>query len=203
MVLGRIAALGLALMLPMACVPVGEAEVASRAESLPAMRWDHLPQAERWTGAVMQALATDGEALAETVPADIGNFCPGYETAEMGDRRAFWAGLLSALAEHESTWNPKAKGGGGRWIGLMQIAPGTAEAYGCQAPDAKGLSDGAANLACAVRIAARQVARDGAIVSDGESAGWRGVARDWAPMRKPAMRSEMAAWTRQQSYCTL
>ncbi|MCB2129696.1 MAG: transglycosylase SLT domain-containing protein [Rhodobacteraceae bacterium] len=201
--IGRIAAIGLALMVPVACVPTGDAPDATRAETLPAMRWDHLPQAERWTGAVMQALATDGEGLAETVPADIGSFCPGYETASMDDRRAFWAGLLSALAEHESTWNPKAKGGGGRWIGLLQIAPGTAKTYGCDLSGTGGLTNGAANLACAVRIATHQVTRDGAIVSDGADSGWRGVARDWAPMRKAAMRSDMAAWTRQQSYCTL
>ena len=116
------------------------------------------------------------------------------------ERRAFWAGLFSALAKHESTWNPEAKGGGGRWIGLMQIAPDTARAYDCDLPEGAGLTDGEANLACAVKIAAAQVGRDGAIVSDG-SGDWRGIARDWAPMRVEAKREDVADWTSAQDYC--
>ena len=42
--------------------------------------------------------------------------------------------------------------------------------------------------------------RDGAIVSDG-SGGWRGIARDWAPMRSQKKRSDIADWTRAQDYC--
>ncbi len=176
-----------------------EAEVTSAA-LLPTMRWDHRPEAGRWTAATLAALRTEGVVLETTVPADIKAFCPAYASAPAADRRAFWAGFLSALAKHESTWNPKAKGGGGKWIGLMQIAPQTARANGCDLPADTGLTDGAANLACAVRIAARQVGRDGAIVSDG-SGDWRGAARDWAPLRSSQKRADVADWTRKQSYC--
>jgi hypothetical protein len=51
-----------------------------------------------------------------------------------------------------------------------------------------------------VRIAAKQVRRDGAIVSDG-SGGWRGAARDWAPLRSAEKRADVADWTSRQSYC--
>lgn len=170
------------------------------ANQLPPMRWDHRPEAREWTLTTLAALKDDGAALAETVPADIDAFCPGYKAADAAERRAFWAGLFSAIAKYESTWNPAARGGGGRWIGLMQISPRTADHYDCDATSREALVDGGANLACAVRIAAHQVARDGAIVSDG-GGGWQGVARDWAPMRASAKRNEMAAWTRQQSYC--
>lgn len=175
-------------------------EVTRADRVLPAMRWDHRPEAADWTAATLAALRAEGAVLAATVPADVAVFCPGYAAADAADRRAFWAGLFSALAKHESTWNPRAKGGGGRWIGLMQIAPATARANGCDLPKGAGLTDGGANLACAVRIAAAQVGRDGAIVSD-DSGGWRGVARDWAPLRTPAKRAEMADWTRAQAYC--
>jgi hypothetical protein len=167
---------------------------------LPAMRWDHRPEADDWTRATLQALEDDGAVLANLTPADIEVFCPDYADATPDERRAFWAGLLSALAKHESTWNPKAAGGGGKWLGLMQIAPGTARAYDCDLPSGKGLYDGSANLTCAVRIAAKQVARDGAIVADG-SGDWAGLARDWAPMRVASKRADMAAWTRAQGYC--
>ncbi|PQV57553.1 transglycosylase-like protein with SLT domain [Defluviimonas denitrificans] len=190
----------LLLCLPAACVQAtGEAEV-TQMSLLPVMRWDHRPEAERWTQATLAALRSEGAVLETTVPADIDAFCPGYEEAAPKDRRAFWAGFLSALAKHESTWNPKARGGGGKWIGLMQIAPQTARANDCAIPEGKGLTDGAANLACAVRIAAKQVRRDGAIVSDG-SGGWRGAARDWAPLRSAEKRADVAGWTSRQSYC--
>ena len=166
------------------------------ASALPVMRWDHHPEAEDWTRATLGALATDGRALRDLVPADIATWCPGYETATPRERDAFWAGLLSALAKHESTWNPEARGGGGRWLGLMQIAPSTARGYGCDLPEA-GLFDGEANLACAVRIASVQVARDGMVAGDGR----QGVGRDWAPMRSSQKRADMAAWTRAQPYC--
>lgn len=187
------------LLLPAACMESSQAEVG-RAAFLPVMRWDHRPEADQWTAATLAALRTEGAALASTVPADVEQFCPKYEEASMPERRAFWAGLLSALAKHESTWNPKAKGGGGQWIGLMQIAPGTARTYGCDLPKGAGLTDGSANLACAVRIAAVQVSRDGAIASD-SGGGWRGIARDWAPMRVGAKRADIAGWTRGQDYC--
>ncbi len=187
------------LLLPSACVEATQPE-ADQAAFLPAMRWDHRPEADQWTAATLAALRTEGAVLASTVPADVDEFCPEYDEATAPERRAFWAGLLSALAKHESTWNPQARGGGGQWIGLMQIAPGTARSYGCDLPGGTGLTDGSANLACAVKIAAVQVGRDGAIVSDG-SGGWRGIARDWAPMRAAAKRADIAQWTRGQAYC--
>ena len=186
------------LLLPSACVEATQPEVG-QAAFLPVMRWDHRPEAEEWTAATLKALTAEVAVLASTVPADVDQFCPKYEEASMPERRAFWAGLFSALAKHESTWNPQARGGGGQWIGLMQIAPGTARNYGCAVPDGKGLTDGSANLACAVKIAAAQVGRDGAIVSDGD--GWRGIARDWAPMRVGSKRADIAAWTSGQPYC--
>lgn len=188
------------LCMPAACMQTADAPETSSASLLPVMRWDHRPEADNWTAATLAALRSEGAVLESTVPADIASFCPAYAEAPATDRRAFWAGLLSALAKHESTWNPQARGGGGKWIGLMQIAPQTAANYGCDAASANGLTDGAANLQCAVRIAAKQVGRDGAIVSDA-SGGWRGVARDWAPMRSAEKRADVASWTRAQSYC--
>lgn len=183
-----------------ACVQTTDQPETASASFLPAMRWDHRPEADQWTAATLAALRREGAVLETTVPSDIAAFCPAYASAPPADRRAFWAGFLSALAKHESTWNPQARGGGGRWIGLMQIAPQTAKANGCEASSGKGLTDGSANLACAVKIAAKQVGRDGAIVSD-SSGSWRGAARDWAPLRSAEKRADVAGWTRAQSYC--
>ncbi|PZQ96886.1 MAG: lytic transglycosylase [Cereibacter sphaeroides] len=187
----RAAFIGLFLALPMGC-----AEMNAKNDALPPMRWDHRPEASLWTTKALAAI-DNSDSLPSVIPADIGTWCPGYADAKETDREAFWAGLMSALAKHESTWNPRASGGGGAWIGLLQISPATARQYGCEATTSAALKDGAANLSCAVKIASVQVQRDGMVAGGGA----RGMGRDWAPFRNSSKRAEMAAWTRAQSYC--
>ncbi|MCG6903437.1 MAG: transglycosylase SLT domain-containing protein [Rhodobacter sp.] len=170
----------------------GSARTAQPDGTLPAMRWDHRPESKIWTANTMAALNGHGAILSELEPSDIDEWCPGYRDAGPLQRKAFWAGLLSALAKHESTWNPKAVGGGGLWVGLVQIDPRTARGYGCAAQSSAALKDGSANLSCAVRIAARQVPKRGTI---------SGGMRDWGPFHHRDKRAEMSAWTRSQAYC--
>jgi hypothetical protein len=163
----------------------------------PPMQWDHRPEGAKWTESALVALSTKDPILSERVPADIETWCPGYVEAPVEERRAFWAGLLSAVARYESTWNPQASGGGGRWIGLMQISPRSAANYGCDATSVNALKDGTSNLECAVEIMSTQVAKDGLVAGGGN----RGIGRDWAPLRSGEKRAAMAAWTREQPYC--
>ncbi len=163
----------------------------------PPMGWDHHPEGEEWTESTLVALSSKDALLSQNVPADIETWCPAYPEADLPARRAFWSGLLSAVAKYESTWNPSASGGGGRWIGLMQISPNTAQNYGCEATSVGALKDGEANLECAVEIMSEQVAKDGVVAGGGN----RGIGRDWAPLRSTEKRTEMAAWTREQPYC--
>lgn len=167
------------------------------APTQPAMRWDHRDEASEWTASTLAAIAAHDDTLAAKTPGDIEDWCPGYDTASMGERRAFWSGLLSAVAKYESSWNPAAAGGGGRYVGLMQISPKTAANYDCDATSSAALKDGAANLSCAVEIIAAQVGRDGMVSGNGN----RGVGRDWGPMKSASKRSEMAEWTSAQTYC--
>lgn len=186
------------LSLAAACAQLPEPEepVAAAPAAMPVMAWDHRPESAQWTDATLAALKAHGAPLLSQVPGDIATWCPGYVQASEDERAAFWAGMLSALAKHESTWNPAAVGGGGKWFGLVQIAPATARSYGCAAGSGSALKDGVANLSCAVRIAARTVRRDGVV-----AAGMRGLAADWGPFHSARKRNEMAAWTRSQSYC--
>lgn len=173
---------------------------AGVSRAMPPMAWDNMPGSGAWTQAGLAAVAGPGSVLTDVVPADIAVYCPGYRRASERQRAAFWVGMLSALAKHESTWNPQAVGGRGQWFGLTQISPATARNFGCGAKSGADLKDGAANISCAVRIAAAQVARDGYLVSDDD--GWRGLGRDWAPFRSEAKRAEMAAFTSSQPYCS-
>ena len=163
----------------------------------PSMRWDARAEAASWTSTATAAVARHDPELATRVPADIAVFCPDYAKATLQDRRAFWVGLLSATAKHESGFNPKASGGGGRYVGLLQISPSTARIAGCDARSSAALKDGAANLECAVTIMAPHVAADGVVAGKGAS----GVGRDWGPFSDKAMRRDIAAWTSAQDYC--
>ena len=85
-------------------------------------------------------------------------------------------------------------GGGGRWFGLVQIAPGTADAYGCAAQSGSALKDGAANVSCAVRIMAAKVR--------GGERPVQSIASDWGPFHSAQKRSEMRAWVSSQPFCS-
>ncbi len=183
-----------ALLLLTGCAAVDDnPDEMSFMGALPPMAWDHRPEAAVWTGSALAAMENHGTGLISTVPSDVETWCPAYAESGAGDRAAFWVGLLSTLAEHESTWNPRAVGGGGRWFGLVQIAPATARGYGCQATSGEALKDGEANLSCAIRIANSQVQSRGSIS--------RGML-DWGPFHSGSKRSEMRAFTRSQPYCT-
>lgn len=178
------------------CSTQAEDTVTKAETAMPNMAWDHRPDGTDWTAATLSALDSHGAVLAQTVPEDIAVYCPGYEQASEEDRQMFWSGLMSALAKHESTWRQDAVGGGGRWFGLVQISPGTARGYGCDARSGAALKDGEANLSCAVRIWSETVPRDNVV-----SAGGGGVAADWGPFHSSRKRNDMINWTRSQSYC--
>jgi Transglycosylase SLT domain len=151
-----------------------------------AMQWDHRPEAAVWTSETV--LAASASPLVAIVPSDIAAWCPAYPDADVTQRAAFWSGTLSALARYESTWNPAARGGGGRYHGMMQISPRTAQSAGCSGD----LFDGEDNLSCSIRIAARRGSSERSVAQ---------ILGDWGPMSRSDKRAEMAAWTSQQSYC--
>lgn len=164
----------------------------ARLENLPRTRWDNLPRGRIWTRAALSALVAHGGGLDAFVPEDIAEWCPAYVDAAPAQRRAFWVGMFSALAFHESTWNPRAVGGGNQWFGLLQIFPPTAQHYRCRARSGNALMNGAENLSCAVRIASYEVQMRGTVT--------RGM-RAWGPFHSASKRAQMSAWTRGQSYC--
>ncbi|WP_299654139.1 transglycosylase SLT domain-containing protein [uncultured Tateyamaria sp.] len=169
----------------------------ARTSDVPSTRWTHQPDHMLWNRSTLSALKAHGAPLVDLVPADVTDWCPRYPSANDADRRAFWLGFLSALAKHESTYKPRAVGGGGKWYGLLQILPATARGYGCNVGTGAALKNGAANLSCAVRIMAVTVPRDGVIYGRGG----KGVAADWGPLRSKSKRADMAGWLRRQRYC--
>ena len=185
-----------ALAVLSACMaPIGSDAPASGAT--PVMMWDQRPDAVDWTSTTLVALQDHDADLAQSVPADIGAWCPGYATATLADRRAFWVGLMSAVAKYESDWNPQAMGGAGRYVGMMQISPRSAKFHGCEADTADALKDATANLSCAAGMVAKGVARDGVVAGPGSL----GAGRNWMPFRDVQKRAAMAEWTAAQPWC--
>ena len=173
-----------------------------RKDHIPRARWDFRPEGRLWTRTTLEALKGHGMPLLSMVPRDIADWCPNYENNDLDKRAEFWNGFLSALAKHESTWKPRAVGGGGLWYGLTQILPGTARGYKCRVGTGEALKNGSDNLSCAVRIMAFTVPRDNAVARKANGR-LGGVAADWGPMTKAGKRKEMASWLRKQKYCKL
>lgn len=168
---------------------------------LPRARWDFRREGHLWTRATMSALQGHGRPLIDMVPADIADWCPAYPENGPEKRAAFWTGFISALVKHESTYKPRAVGGGGKWYGLTQILPATARGYKCRVGTGEALKHGPSNLSCAVRIMAFTVNRDGVVArKNGRLAG---VSADWGPMHSRKKRTDMAAYTKRQKYCRL
>lgn len=202
-VLRRVLPLALGVLLSVE--PADAAEVApleslrpvARTEVTLTARWDHRPGSTVWTRATLRALRSHARALPQLTPRDIADWCPAYSGGTLQQREAFWIGLISTLAKHESTWRPAAVGGGGLWYGLLQILPDTARRYKCRARSGEALKNPADNLSCGLRIMAVTVPRDGVV-----SRGMRGVAADWGPFHSRKKRADMMRWTKSQSYCT-
>ena len=170
-------------------------------KTAPAMEWTSQDGSDEWTRATLAALESEGVTLLSTIPSDVIQYCPSYAKQNRENRANFWAGFLSSVAKQQSGLNPAAKGGQDS-MGLMLITPAAAVVHGCGG----SMLDGSSNMACAVRILAKSVVADGAIHGgDDQQAepkrGWRGVARDWMPLRSKAKRAEIANFTKKQSYC--
>lgn len=200
-----LAALAIALMAPAGAEgvrpPLEDLRPPPRDNDVPRARWEHRAKGDLWTRVVVSAVQSHGATLLETVPDDIAAWCPAYPTNDARTRAAFWAGFVSTLARYESTWNAQAVGGGGRWFGLMQIYPPTAEFRDCRVQSGQGLKRGSDNLNCAIRIMNITVPRDNAISV--KNTRWRGVAADWGPIRNDWMRADMQNYTKRQVYCRL
>jgi len=166
---------------------------------VPNMRWAAVTGSDVWTRTALSAVQGHGKRLISLTPRDIDRWCPAYRQNGPQARSAFWVGLMSTLAKHESTYRPRVSGDGGRSHGLLQIRVPTAQHFGCRADSKADLLRPTENLSCAVRIMTRTVARDNAVaVKDGR---WRGVASDWGPFTSDRKRGDMLNWIRRQDYC--
>ncbi|MEM9436593.1 MAG: transglycosylase SLT domain-containing protein [Pseudomonadota bacterium] len=179
---------------------VAEIRPVLRDKTMPHARWAHLRGTDVWTRVAEAALKEHGAVMVSTVPNDIDAWCPAYREGSDDERRAFWVGLLSTLAKHESTYRPRVSGDNGLSHGLFQIRTGTARLYQCRARSRAALMDPVENLSCAIQIMSTTVPRDNAVAR--KANGRRGGAgADWGPFVQRAKREDMRAWVKRQPYC--
>ena len=172
---------------------------AARDTTIPRARWERRSGGNLWTRVAMSAVMTHGAPLLDVVPRDISEWCPAYPEQDAEKRAMFWTALISTVTRYESTFNPRAVGGGGLWFGLMQIYPQTADFRKCRVRTGEGLKHAPSNLNCAIRIMATTVPRDTAISLKENR--WKGVAADWGPIRNDWMRRDMQRYTKRQTFC--
>jgi len=172
--------------------------------------WKNVNRDGSWTLAAENAVKAT--TLATLAPKDITAFCPAYDSLNADKRAHFWAGLLSAMAKHESGFKPETKyvepdivDANNQNVvsrGLLQISMESAnqKAYGCGIQRAHDLHKVDVNLNCAARIMRHWVEKDGLIAAASKPA--VGAARYWSVLR--AWRghlSEISGFTRGMEVC--
>lgn len=148
--------------------------------------WDGKAGTENWTEFVLEGLSTS--RLTGIIPADVSEFCNGYEAGNAENRTQFWLMLISAIAKEESNFDPNCVFEEPpplhqKSIGLMQLSL-TDGAYGCDFPTEDSIKEPRRNLLCAVKILDRLVTRDGRIGGDALHR-TAGAAAYWSTLRVP------------------
>ena len=141
------------------------------------------------------------------------NFAQPISICHAKKRIRFWVGLLSSMAEFESTFDPEAAARGpskdvfrrrGMNRGLLQISKESANqpGYGCGIKKAKHLHDPAIHLPCAVKILSTWVSADRVIASYKGNKKNRGGGRYWAVLQEKNGRlPAISGFTRNLPFC--
>lgn len=117
----------------------------------------------------------------------------------------FYAELLGALAKFESnfktdtTYEEGFNDGDGKPVisrGLLQLSLESGRFYDKQLKTAQELHDPKINLRVGVRIMSFYLQRDG-VIAGGSKGKWLGMARYWAPFRKPERVKQIKAMMRE------
>jgi hypothetical protein len=176
--------------------------------------WDRVPRGRHWTAFMVKVIDRYGEALLDTVPTDINEFCPTYSGLGRDARLAFWVGMVSAMAEKESSFDPsvehaeKFRNRKGELVvsrGLLQISLESIQPYQCGITTDEQIHDPELNLTCAVRMLNHLVPRD-RIISRKVLGGfrkpkWLGASSYWAVLRTHDTLEFIKSRTRSLAVC--
>ena len=141
--------------------------------------WSNISDSDKWTDVALVEIRAH---LSEFETAkDVGEFCPGYASANEHSREICWLRLIGAVAKFESGFNPNDKflEANGNWsIGLLALS-----AHECaNAPTNEALRNPLKNLTCGIDMMASLIARDGFVAGPARA---RGAASYWSTLRPP------------------
>ncbi|WP_237929977.1 transglycosylase SLT domain-containing protein [Buttiauxella sp. S19-1] len=88
------------------------------------------PMTNKYTGIFTEEAAREKYQMPDALKGNIQNF-----VQQANDAAGLPSGLMSAIAEKESSWNPLAINKGSGAAGLFQFMPGTAKGYGLEGED--------------------------------------------------------------------
>jgi len=175
---------------PVKSTPESDSESETLREVIPL--WEtKVSKGKEWTTHVNQQLDSIGTDLLVSDPQDSNLFCPKYDKLSEGQRKQYWAYILSMMVKFESGFNTNAKltekftDYQGRKVisrGLLQISIESSHSYDCGMRSFQDLHDPYKNLTCGIRILNRWVKHDRRIAGK-VSKSWRGGARYWAVLR--------------------
>lgn len=179
--------------------------------------WDSQPKAKEWTQMTLKALYDDGgDLLNLDSPGDAGVFCPRYNKLTERERLQFYLMLISSMARHESSFDPKTeyvekmKDLNGENVvsrGLLQISIESGNGYGCEIQSESELHEPKKNLKCGVTILNRWIKKDNRLGSYGVSPHTGeythlGGNRYWAVLRKDKWgRADIREKTKTLEFC--
>jgi hypothetical protein len=162
------------------------------------LSWDSLPERKEWS---VQLLAS---VTASKAQLDHGNpdvFVAGYTALPSQRQIKFWAELIVAMANFESSWNPhciyrEPPPLGIDSVGLLQLSYEDEPIYHLEALNRKekSLEDPLVNLRCAVKIMAKLASKDATVASSFGNQ-HKGAARYWSVLRTGHHIDEIRAMT--------
>lgn len=156
-----------------------------------------------------QMILEEAPELIESVPRDIKNYCPDYQTRSPEARLEFWGLLLSSISWMESSHRTSHfyeeqgildnSGQNVMSRGLLQFSFESAKSYYPDLCSAQELHRPETTLRIAAIVFKRFVIQDG-VISAGKKGDWKGAARYWSVLRNNPKHTQIQEWLTNVDY---
>lgn len=147
--------------------------------------------------------------LLQTIPKDVGNYCPQYEQWAPEERLEFWGLFLSVISWMESSHRTEhsyeeigitdSTGENVTSRGLLQFSYESAQGYLPSLEKPEDLHNPEISLRVGA-IALRRLIINDHVISEGEKGAWKGAARYWSVLRKNPKHIQIQKWLTNADY---
>ena len=151
------------------------------------LSWDtsNHPERREWSWRLVTLVSQNRASLDLANPND---FIPGFKLLSDSMQTKFWAEMLVAIAQFESSWEPEEvyhEKKGGNSVGLLQLSFADGKSYKLTPPigSEEGLKNAVLNLTWGVAIFSSLLGKDKIVASGSTFPNVKGAARYWSTMR--------------------